>query len=73
MIIQVQKNFCNKLCKKERKKYCNNLKLNKVADNITYSKTIKLFLPYKGTNTNKITLLANDKVISDDVTMQNFQ
>ena len=48
-----------------RKKYDNNLKLNRVTDNRTFWKTIKPFLSYKGTNINKITLVDNNKMISD--------
>ena len=61
-----QKNFCSKFYKKERKKYCSSLELNKVADNKAFWKTIKPFLSDKGTSINKITLLDNDKVILDD-------
>lgn len=45
---------------KERKKYCNCLKLNNVK------KIIKSFLSDKGKNTNKITVVDNYKVTSDD-------
>ena len=38
-----QKNFCSKLYKKERRKYCNSLKLNKVTDKKAFWKTIKPF------------------------------
>ena len=42
-----QKNFCSKLYKKERKKYYNSLKLNKVTDNKTFWKTVRPFLHLK--------------------------
>ena len=42
--------------KKKRKKYYNSLKLKKVTDNKSD----------KGTNIKKITLVDNEKVISDD-------
>ena len=58
--------FCIKLHKKERKKYHNSLKLNKVTDNKAFWKTIKPFLSDKRTNINKITLVDNDNTISDD-------
>ena len=48
-----------------RKKYYSSLKPNKVTDNKAFWKTIKPFLSDKETNINKITLLDNDKVISD--------
>ena len=52
--------------KKERKKYCNSLRLNKVTDNKSFWKTINPFLSLKGTNINKITLSDNDNVILDN-------
>ena len=61
-----QNNFCSKLYKKERNTYYSSSKLNKVTDNKAFWKTIKPFLSDKGTNINKITLVHNDKVISDD-------
>ena len=61
-----QKNFSSELYKKERKKYCNSLRLNKVTDNKSFWKTINPFLSLKGTNINKITLSDNDKVILDN-------
>ena len=39
-----QKIFCSKFYKKERKKYYNSLKLNKVTDNKGFRRTIKPFL-----------------------------
>ena len=63
-------NFCSKLYEKERKKerktYNNSLKLNKVTNNKGFGKTIKPFLSDKGANIKKITLVDNDKVISDN-------
>ena len=40
--------------------------VNRVTDNETFWKTIKFFLTPKGTNTNKITVVDKNKVISDD-------
>ena len=61
-----QKNFWGKLYKKERNKYYSSLKLNKVTDNKAFWKAVKPFLFDEGTNKDKITLVNNDKVISDD-------
>ena len=36
-----QKNFCNRLYKKERKKYCENLDLKKITDNKKFWKTVR--------------------------------
>ena len=55
--------------KKERKKYNNTLKLNKVIENKIFWKTIKYFSSDKGTNINKIRHVNRDKGISDDKQM----
>ena len=52
--------------KKGRKKCYNSLKLNKVKDDKMLWKTTKPFVSHKGTNINKVTLIVNDEVISDD-------
>ena len=60
------KSFYSKMYKKGRKKCYNSLKLNKVKDDKMLWKTIKPFVSHKGTNINKVTLIVNDEVISDD-------
>ena len=45
-----QENICSKLYEKKRKKYYNNLRLNKVKDSKAFWKNIKPFLSNKGTN-----------------------
>ena len=42
-----QRNFFDRLYKKERKKYYENLDLKKVTDNREFWKTVKPFLSYK--------------------------
>ena len=39
-----QRNFCSRLYKRERKKYFNNLDLNKIIDNRLFWKTVKPLL-----------------------------
>ena len=43
-----QRNYCNRLYKKEKRKYFNNLNLKHLTDNKTFWKTVKPFLSNKG-------------------------
>ena len=61
-----QKNFCRRLYKKGRKKYYTRLDIRKVTDNKKFWKTMKPFLTDKGINSDKITLIENDKVLDED-------
>lgn len=60
------KNFCSKLYKKERKKYYNNLNLKNITDNKKFWTTVKPFLSDKGSAQSQITLVDEDKVLSND-------
>ena len=61
-----QKNYCSRLYKKERKKYFKNLNLKDITDNKKFWKTIKPLLSNKGSQRNKITIVKEGKVISED-------
>ena len=61
-----QRNYCNRLYKKEKRKYFNNLDLKHLADNKTFWKTVKPFLSNKGDFHKKITLIDGEKIISED-------
>ena len=61
-----QKNYCSKLYKKERKKYYDNLNIKNVTDNKIFWKTVKPFLSDKVTNVQKINLLEEGKLISQE-------
>ena len=63
-----QKNFTNRLAKKERVKYFANLDLNKYTDNVKFWYTVKPMFSKSGTGHNKITLIENGEVIPDDQT-----
>ena len=63
-----QKNFTNRLAKKERVKYFANLDLNKYTDNVKFWYTVKPMFSKAGTGHNKITLIENGEVIPDDKT-----
>ena len=61
-----QKNYCNRLYKRERAKYYENLNLKNITDNRKFWKTVKPFFGDKGASTNKIVLVENDQIINDD-------
>ena len=60
------KNYCNRLYKRERKKYYNNIKLNNITDNKKFWGTMKPFLTDKGVSRNKISLIEGNKIITED-------
>ena len=51
-----QRNFCNRLYKKERRKFYENLDLRKITDNRKFWDTIKPFLSNKSISSHKISL-----------------
>ena len=61
-----QKNYTNKLLKKE-KKHFTNLRTNNFTDNKKFWNTVKPLFSNKGDNTQNITLVKDKKIISDDV------
>ena len=65
-IYKKQKNFCNKLYKKERKKFYSEINAHKITDNKTFWKTITPFLSSKAPSLSRITLIENEAIISDD-------
>jgi exonuclease III/predicted transport protein len=61
-----QRNFTNKLLKKEKKKYFGNLDLNDITDNKKFWKTIKPFFSNGSGHSGKITLVEDKEIITDD-------
>ena len=61
-----QRNFCNRLYKRERRKYLNNLNLRDITDNKKFGKTVNPFLSNKGNSHKQITLIEANKIISED-------
>ena len=61
-----QKNFTNRLAKKERAKYFANLDLNNYTDNVKFWLTVKPMFANSGMRHNKITLIENGEVITND-------
>ena len=61
-----QRNYTNRLLKREKKKYFSNLNLKNITDNKKFWNTVKpLFSNYNG-GSRKITLIEDDKIISND-------
>ena len=60
------RNYCTRLFRKEKKLYYNNLDMKLLTDNKKFWKTVKPFFSDKHFSNNKITLLENEEIISDD-------
>ena len=61
-----QRNYCVSLIRKQKKSYYNNLNVKNITDNALFWKTVKPCFSDKSTKDEKITLLENDDIISDD-------
>ena len=61
-----QRNLCVKLLKKAKRTFYNTLNVKKISDNKTFWKTIKPNFTEKTIKDQKITLVENDSVISED-------
>ena len=61
-----QKNFTNRLAKKERIKYFANLDLNRYTDNVKFWYTVKPMFSNSSGGRNKITLVDNGEIVADD-------
>ena len=67
-----QRNYVVNLLRKEKKRYYNNLNLNKITDNRKFWQTIKPFFSDKGTFRKTISLIENDNIISVDEKVANI-
>ena len=61
-----QKNYCSKLYKKERRKFYENLDIEKITDNKKFWKTMKPFFSDKGAGKTDIILIEGEKIIQAD-------
>ena len=61
-----QKNYCNRLYKKERRNYYAKLKLNNITDNKKFWNVMKPLFSNKGGVKDNIVLVKDNKMISDD-------
>ena len=63
-----QKNYCNRLYKKERKNFFENLNLSFVVDNKKFWKVVKpLFNEKVSAVSNEVVLLEKDKILKDEI------
>ena len=62
-----QKNYCNRLYKRERKRYYSNLNLSNITDNKKFWNTVKPLFSEKRRGKVNIVLVNGDKIISDDL------
>ena len=61
-----QKNYCNRLYKRERRNYYAKLKLNNITDNKKFWNVMKPLFSNKGGVKNNIALIKDNKMISAD-------
>ena len=61
-----QNNYCNRLYKRERRKYYSNLDLKTITDNKKFWNTTKPLFSNKGGEGDNIVLVNGNKIISDD-------
>ena len=66
-----QRNFCVSLLRKVKREYFANLNEKNITDNRKFWQTVKPFLSEKNKSREKITLVKNEEVISDDVEVAN--
>ena len=62
-----QKNYCNRLYKRERRDHYNQLDLKSITDNIKFWDTMKPLFSDKGGVREKIVLVEDNEIISDSL------
>ena len=65
-VFKKHKNYTNKLIKKEKRRYFSNLQMNNFIDNKKFWNTVKPLFSNNDGGSQKITLVKDDKIISDD-------
>ena len=61
-----QKNYCNRLYKRTRKEYLDNLNVRNITDNKKFWRTVKPFFSDKGGTRDKIVLVEEENIINND-------
>ena len=61
-----QRKYWVNFLRKKKKKCYENISVKNVIDNQTFWKTVKLYFSEKRSNSNRITLLENDSMLTDD-------
>ena len=62
-----QRNYCNRLYKRERKRFYKNIDLKNITDNKKFWGTMKPFFTDKGTSRNSISLIEGSQIIVEDM------
>ena len=63
---KTQRNYCVNLLRKSKKQYFSNISVRDVSDNKSFWKSVKPYFSNKGSSSNKITLIENDVIITND-------
>ena len=66
-----QKNYTNRLYRRELKKYVGNLDLKSLTDNRKFWDILLPLLSSKGKSSRKITLVENEEIVADDTDIAN--
>ena len=66
-----QRNYVSRLCKKQRKKFYNNIDLKLFTDNKKFWKNVNPLFSDKCTTQSNITLVENDQIVTDDEQLAN--
>ena len=61
-----QRNYIVSLLQKSKREYCNSLDLKKIIDNEKFWKSVKPHISYKLTSNNKIILIVNGAILSEE-------
>ena len=61
-----QRSFCVKLLRNTKKEFCNNFSVKYITANKLFWKTVKLSFTEKTLEDERITLVENNKVVSDE-------
>ena len=72
MAYKSQRNFCTNLLRQRKREYFNKLDTKLISDNKTFWRTIKPFFTDKVHTTQKITLIENDEIITDNAKVANI-
>ena len=62
-----QRNYCNRLYKRERKRFYENIDLTNITDHKKFWGTMKPFFTDKGPSRNSISLIESSKIIVEDM------
>ena len=63
---KTQRNYCVNLVRKSKKQYFSNINVSDVTVDKSFWKPVKFYVSNKGSNSNKITLVENDPIITNN-------